>query len=509
MENLLDIKQLNLYIGNGDKRLQILHDINMQIKTGEILGLIGPSGSGKSMMAKAILGLNSITGLSMDGQLLYNMNGEAMDLMTSELMVIRNTEIGIVFQHSTKVLNPAQSIGAQIKEKILYNRTAENNEHAQQEQFVMGLLSEVGLTPAARFYEAYPHELSGGELQRSLIALALTNNPKLIIADEPLSALDTKTTTAILKLLSSLRKKRGTAIILISHDLRMVMDYCDSLVIIDEGHIISQGQPAYFHKSGQPALVKEMMDALQPEKVAEPIQSAAKEPIFSIRNVTKIYGDDSNRFTMPWGKAPINKVVLDDFSLEVYHHEILGLYGPSGYGKSTLARVMGRLEAVDKGRIYFKGVDITEMKSDSVKAFRRSCQFIFQDPLSAMSPHRLVRAHLTDVHYVSEDSRKADLDQIMEEVGLPVSYLDRYPRQLSGGERQRVLIARTLMTGAEFLICDEIFSSLDIIVAIKIAALLKNLVSRRGLTMLFISHDRHMLERLCSRVIDMAETSKI
>lgn len=500
VECLLEIKNFDLFIGKGEERVQILHDISIQVGKGRIVGLIGPSGSGKSMIARSILGLNKFNSLETDGSIIFNDDGEKTDLQQSDLSRIRNSEIGIVFQHSAKVLNPSLKIGEQITEKLgLFSKTSQSDK----EKITYDLLEEVGLAPSDKFFSAYPHQLSGGQLQRCLIALGLANDPKLIIADEPLSALDSTTAKGILELLSSLQKKRGMAIILISHDLKMIFDYCDRIVILNEGQIISQGDPNSLYAHTQPPMVKEMISAMVMDDIAEKTSPDNGNPIFSIQNISKSYEVSAQLLNFDRRKELQTEQVLDGFTIDIYENEILGIYGPSGCGKSTLARLMCRLESLDDGVILFRGKNISDYNHTEVKAFRKDCQIIFQDPLSAMSPHRTVRAHLEDVSYISGRVTNEDLTSILNEVDLPEHYLDKYPHEISGGERQRVLIARTLMTGAHFLICDEIFSSLDILVAYKIADLLKALVKKRGLTILFISHDRKMMERLASRVISM------
>ena len=501
MESLLEIKNVDLYLAEADNRTQILHDISFNVLEGGKVGLVGPSGSGKSMIARAILGLNGTGFVVSNGTIIFRNGDQAIDLLHADLNKVRASEIGIVFQHSAKVLNPSRTVGDQIREKVQLHDPG----GLDTQDMVLGLLSEVALEPAERFYSAYPHQLSGGQLQRCLIALALANDPKLIIADEPLSALDSATSEDIIQLLSTIQQKRGMALVLISHDLQTVLDFCDEIVILEDGQVVSYGDTGSLYDTDQPELVKDMIASLVIEAAEKRSPSVDAEPLMSVQNVSKTYSDQNKLISLPWSKKARAENVLHDVSLDIFENEILGIYGPSGCGKSTLSRLICRLEATDNGAIYFNGKDISQFSKSEVQAFRRSCQIIFQDPLSAMSPHRSVKSHLEDVNHMGGSHSHGDIVRILSEVGLESQHLDRFPHQLSGGERQRVLIARALLTGAQFLVCDEIFSSLDILVSLKIAAMLRDLVEKRGLTALFISHDRQMMERLATRIINMED----
>ncbi len=495
VEKLLAIKNLDLSIANGEETQLILNDISFNISVGDRVGLIGQSGSGKSMLARAILGLNNhIKHYSQTGQIVW-MGGEApIDLGVSKddsLQRIRQKKIGLVFQQSAQVFNPTQSIGKQLLEKL----GAKKNRKAT----ILRGLEEVELVPSDRFFCAYPHNLSGGQLQRALLALALINEPSLLIADEPISALDSVIQDQILKLLKKIVDRRGAALLVISHDLGQVFELCDKVIVLENNTIGEQGPIERILQDPQTTLTKGYLaDHVSTHGVMMP--SDVQEVLVAIKDISKVYRKNSSFI-----KANNDlHVVFDKYNLNIYKGEILGLYGKSGSGKSTLARMILQLEAYDSGQISYADKDLKSLSKQGLKAFRSKAQIIFQDPFSSMSPHRTVKQHFEDVGYTSGRAmNENDALTALKRVGMAAEHLHRIPKQLSGGERQRVLIARTLFMKVEFLICDEIFASLDVLAAQRIAALLRDLVKEEGLTLLFISHDMKVINRLCDRKVSL------
>lgn len=493
----MDIKDLSISVSNDAQDYVLLNNISFDLVSGEKVGLIGESGSGKSMLARAILGLNfHVKHLTQKGQILWSTEADYLDLNDSsakKLAHIRNSEIGIVFQHSAQVLNPGKRIGEQLLEKI--------EDTNRGESIVMKALSDVELIPAERYYNAYPHQLSGGQVQRALIALALINEPKLIIADEPLSALDSKTQQQLILLLQRLVTKQAVALLIISHDLSQVFELCDRIIVLENGEIVEQGKIDGIMDSPRSELTKAFVSSHSQVNKPE-VLSGGKEIIVKVEDVNLSYISKKVFF----GNAKKSVAVLSQFNLEIYQGEILGLYGKSGSGKSSLARLILRLENPDTGAVYFKGEDIFGFDKQEMLQFRHQAQIIFQDPFSAMSPHRSVRQHFIDAGLAM--NLKLSEEKIilsLEKVGLPSAYLERYPKQLSGGERQRILIARALFMEVEFLICDEILASLDVKVSMEILNILTNLVQLDALTILFISHDQEVLDRFCHRIISLDE----
>ena len=491
VEKLLDIVDLKLGIANDREAKLILKDISFNICVGDRVGVIGRSGSGKSMLAKAILGLNNqIRKYSQTGQIVW-MGGQApIDLAQIEddsLQKVRQAEIGLVFQQSAQVFNPTQTIGKQLLEKLVVKENSKAT--------ILAGLEEVELNPSERFFNAYPHNLSGGQLQRALLALSLINEPRLLIADEPLSALDSTTQNQILKLLKKIVDGRGAALLIISHDLGQVFDLCDRVIVLENHTISEQGMISQILQDPQTKLTKAYQASLgtTPAKV---MTSETKDVLISIKNVTKVYRK-KNSFLK--AKSELDSV-LDNYNLDIYRGEILGLYGKSGSGKSTLARMILILESYDSGLISYAGTNLQSISKHDLKAFRSKAQIIFQDPFSSMSPHRTVKQHFEDVCYASgKRMNENDVLTALKRVGMVAEHLHRIPKQLSGGERQRVLIARALYMQIEFLICDEIFASLDVLAAESIEALLRDLVKEKGLTILFISHDMKVINQFCDR----------
>lgn len=496
MDKLLEIKELNLSIGD----LQILKDITFGLVRGEKVGLIGESGSGKSMMARAILGLNKhIGGLTQQGEILWHRAEGRVELgeESTSLQQIRKSEIGIVFQQSAQVFNPSQCIGVQLLEKL--------DLRLAHPKAVLECLAEVELRPAQRFYDAYPHQLSGGQLQRALIALALINEPQLLIADEPLSALDSETEQQLLSLIKKIVTERSAALLIISHDLHQIFELCDSLVVLENGSISEFGNINDILKNPQSKLTQSFIKSQNTEK-HKPFDHGEKEVLVTIKDISMTYKNSSSFFT----KNKKSLEVLRNFSLDIAKCEIVGLYGKSGTGKSTIARLIMKLENLKSGEIFYKNRSIARFDKNEIAQYRKQVQIIFQDPFNSMSPHRTIRQHFEDASQaMSSKLNDTEMISCLEKVGLEEAHLSRIPKQLSGGERQRVLIARALYMNVEFLVCDEILSSLDVIVSEEILALLKVLVKEKGLTLLFISHDIKVLESFCNRIVSLDRVDDI
>ncbi len=483
MNPILLIENLSLSIQNRDKKVfTILDKVSLRINSGEILGLVGDSGSGKTMLARSILRLfNASYRTILEGHIYYYNEGKMVDLLESNhtaLSIIRQEHIGFVFQHSMQVLNPIQTLGDQILEKMT----------TKSKSAVVDLLEEVMLIPAERYYKAYPHQVSGGELQRCLIALALVNNPKLLIADEPLSALDQHTSFEILNLIKRLTQSRKLCILFISHDIKVVKEICSNIAFMSDGRIIADS----VNIDENPHTNAGRSDNLPPFSL--------EHVILEVSDLNKSYSDKGIVFR----KINAVKSVIQGFGLKLHQGEILGIVGVSGSGKSTLARILARLESYDSGIIKFKTYDFKNFTYSDVSAFRKQSRIIFQDPHSSMPPHLSVRYIMTEAAKLLgiTDSVLA-IKEAFIKVNLAIDLLDRLPRQLSGGQQQRVLIARALLGNPSFLICDEILSSLDATVQEKIIKCLINLNVTEGISILFISHDLPVVTRIAHDIIEM------
>ena len=477
MKNLLHIKNYDLSIREGDGYRTLLDNLNINVKKGQIVGLAGPSGSGKSLTISAILQLLHYRnrGFRQSGDILYN--GDSL-IDNPDINRIRNQDIGLVFQQSSQIFNPSQRVGAQIKEKLqLYSRVD------SPKTTVINSLGTVRLKDPQKIYDAYPHELSGGQIQRCLIAMAIINRPHLLIADEPFSSLDTVVKTELVDLFRQISRTQNSSILLVSHDQEVLKELCDRIYNINNGKIIEN-----------------------PDTPIRTLPSLGLNssliPLLAVINVSKAYksGFLNSR----------NVRVLKEINLTINKAEIVGLYGDSGAGKSTLARILARLDQPSSGRITYMGKDIDKFTKKELQEYRSKCQIIFQDSFSSMSPHRTVKQQLSDVFYVLNKAYDAsEVNRFFAVLNLDNELLKRYRHELSGGQRQRIMIARALVLGVEFLICDEILASLDAEVGYILLEELRQLNQSLGLTILFISHDLEALNKFCTRVIDLDKMNQI
>ncbi len=477
---ILQLEKYCLTRTSTDRSWTILRDISLEVERGEIVGLVGHSGSGKSMLLRSILGLNDLLfNVSESGSINYfYKDGAQIDILQAgdDLRNLRRFEIGLIFQHSQEILNPRQTIGHQIIEKI---GSVDNNTQVQ----IYELLEEVELIPGDSYYKRFPHELSGGQIQRALIAMALVNDPDLLLADEPVSALDKETQYKMLDLIRKLSVDRGLSLILVSHDGGLVRDYCNRIIAIEDGELI----PYRYANT----------DLVDP-RPASP-QSIENKILFELDKVNMTYNSRSL-----FGKNKNGVEVFSSLSMKIYEGEILCVTGKTGSGKSTLGKLLVGLETSDSGQVKYMGKSIYKMTRDEVFRFKHSCQFIFQDPLSSMAPHRTMVAFLGDVFSVKKQPYDETIVmELLTKVALDSSLLSRRPKELSGGQRQRFMIARALLMGASFLICDEILASVDSRVSDKIIQLLIDLNKDEGITFLYITHDIEMANRIAHRIINL------
>ncbi len=488
MTEVLQVTDFSLTISGNQGLIPILNNIHMQIYSGEVVGLMGDSGSGKSMLAKSILGLSPKINTLKDGSII--LNGRNISSTTeNELIQVRKEQIGLIFQHSRTLLNPIQTIGKQIGEKISH----QNPTSLQAQKQVIDLLESVDLIPGDRYIKRYAHELSGGQVQRVLIAIALANNPQLIIADEPVSALDSKTKEEILQLLERLQQSKQLTLLIISHDPLVIQRLCKRVYEIQHG-VIGSSIDIDDWTIGN----KEINNNSS--------SNQSKRVLIDVRNLTKSYIQSSNWFSF---KKENPTLIFDDFSLKIYQGEFLGIHGSSGSGKSTLARILTRLEPFDQGHVLWNGIDIYQLNRKGFKEFRSACQIIFQDSYSSLAPHRTLLSQFEDIIKVKPSLTLRDFHSILAELNLEEQHLSRYPKELSGGQRKRMLIARTLLMEPEFIICDEILTGLDQEVATKILEIFNQKVRERGITVLYISHDLAMISKISDRVVDLDDYSQV
>ncbi|MEP0944163.1 MAG: dipeptide ABC transporter ATP-binding protein [Rhizobiaceae bacterium] len=503
---MLEIDKLNLTIGETP----ILKDISLSIEPGKILGIVGESGSGKSMTALSTMqllpqGSTTSGSIRFNGRELLNADDELMQDM-------RGDDIAMIFQEPMTALNPVHTIGDQIAEGMMLHESS--NKTAALER-TRGLLERVGL-PVSRFpLTRYPHELSGGQRQRVMIAMACAQKPELLIADEPTTALDVTLQAQILELLRSLVEEQNMGLILISHDLAVVAEMTDELLVMRNGEVVDRGQTEeILHHTNHPYTAQlaqastHIPERNQPPVLTHLAREGGLAPLISASQLVRDY--PTKRQSLFRAGSPFRAV--DHVDVTVYPGQTMGLVGESGCGKSTLARMLLALDEPTSGTIQFKETELTNATSEQLTTARKNIQVVFQDPYSSFNPRHKVERLVAEPLYlesgIAESEKRDRAVAALEEVHLPASALDKYPHQFSGGQRQRIAIARALITRPALIIADEPVSALDVSIRAQVLDLLTELRERLGLAYIFISHDLSVVRALCDEVLVM-EAGKI
>ena len=524
---LLSVKNLSLGFKSRNTTNAVLHDISFDVLANEIVGIVGESGSGKSVTNLAVLGLLPQKSVDISsGEILFE-GADLLNYSTQELQEIRGNAISMIFQEPMSLLNPSMRCGKQVTE-ILQRHKKLSTQEAKTE--TLRLFEQVKLPRPESVFKAYPHEISGGQKQRVMIAMAIACKPKLLIADEPTTALDVTVQKEIVLLLKELQKETGMSILFISHDLSLVSEIADRVIVMYKGKIVERGSSASIFKNPQEDYTKALIyarpstterleklptvaDFLKGTPPSSPVSTAtrtkqhqeiyAKTPLLEIKNAQKEYYTKVSFF----GKTESVKAV-NDVSFKIYEGETLGLVGESGCGKSTLGNLILQLDKATSGHIFYKGKDLTQLKTLELRKLRRDIQIIFQDPYSSLNPRLTVGQAITEameVHklYASKKERKAEALKLLEQVGLLPEHYDRYPHEFSGGQRQRIGIARTIAVKPKFIVCDESVSALDISVQAQVLNLLNALKEQYKFTYLFISHDLAVVKYISDRLLVM------
>lgn len=497
---LLEVNNLHFGIHTKHKnKSTIVEGISFAIEPGEIIGIVGESGSGKTLTALSIIGLLPKQVKVFGGSILFEGNN-LLGLNEKQLRNQKGNNISMIFQEPMTSLNPLIKVGGQVDE-MLFNHSSLNKEEIRKK--TLSMFEEVGLHDVEDVYEKYPHQLSGGMRQRVMIAMAMICNPKLMIADEPTTALDVTVQAQILELIKRLNKEYGTSVILISHDLGVVQSICNRALVMHEGKIVEEGfvKDLFLHPKKE--YTKDLLKAVPSILHRRPVENnnnilheeeikldQENDIILKIDNLNVFYDEKQNKL---FGKT-IKKPVLHDISLEVHRGEIFGIVGESGSGKSTLAKVISGIHKDMKGNIILKG---------------SKPQMVFQDSYGSLNPAKKVGWILEEPLKIkggySKKQRLEAVYEILEQVGLQKEHVHRYLNELSGGQRQRVNIANSLMLKSEFVILDEPVSALDVTVQAQILDLLIELRGKYNLTFLFISHDLNVIGQICDRVCVMHE----
>jgi microcin C transport system ATP-binding protein len=495
---LLEVKDLSVAFRQGGKTTTAVDRVSFTINKGETVALVGESGSGKSVTALSILKLLPYPAASHpSGQILYN-GKDILAADDAELRKVRGSDITIIFQEPMTSLNPLHTVEKQIGE-ILELHKGLTGETARAR--IVELLQKVGIRNAEERLSAFPHQLSGGQRQRVMIAMALANNPDLLIADEPTTALDVTVQAQILALLKDLQKEFGMALLLITHDLGIVRNMADRVCVMQKGKIVEEAPVKKLFATPQHAYTK-MLLAAEPKGNPPKIDPAAET----------LVATDNLKIWFPIKQGFFRKTVghikaVDGVSCEVKAGQTLGIVGESGSGKTTLGLAIMRLIS-SEGPITFRGKRIDGVKSKDMRPLRKDMQVVFQDPFGSLSPRLSVLQIVEEGLLIQNPSMKADerrtrVAQSLEETGLDPETMDRYPHEFSGGQRQRIAIARALALEPKFIMLDEPTSALDMSVQAQVVELLRNLQARRNLGYLFISHDLRVVRALANEVIVM------
>ncbi|QUM80035.1 ABC transporter ATP-binding protein [Moritella sp. 5] len=483
---MLKVEGLSYSIGKA----KLLDNISFQVDRGQTLAVVGESGAGKTLLAKLLLGIEPTAGVASGS---VNINGHNSRTFSElQWQKVRGKQIGMVSQEPLSALNPVKRVDWLLKRAIALHYKSGTpfraGNTALLNQRIDGLLEQVGLSSDLK--TRYPHQLSGGQRQRLLIAQAIVNNPTLLVADEPSTALDPEVRQQILLLLKQIQARTGMAIVLISHDLHMVRQVADQVMVLQQGKVIEHNQALLLFNTPKHEYTQALLRAMH----FDPPVSPSKRTLLNVNNLTVDVKSTG------WWSAP--QRLLDNINFSLNEGESIGIIGQSGSGKSTLAKALLRLVHAT-GSIHFDGHDWLNEKRRMLRLHRHKIQFVFQDTASSLNPRLTIAQTLTEgcLAQLQTENISSRLDTIMADVGLPTAFLNRYPHQLSGGQRQRIMIARALILSPKLLILDEPTTALDQENRYRMITLLKSIQEKRQISLVLITHDLTLLQALCHQVL--------
>ncbi|MGD9661799.1 MAG: ABC transporter ATP-binding protein [Porticoccaceae bacterium] len=501
---LLEVSNLKVYFHTRDGVIKAVDDVSFTLESGQTLGIVGESGSGKSVCCYSLLDLvPKPPGRIEGGTALFD--GEDLLTCSRERMgQIRGDDIAVIFQDPMTCLNPFLTIGEQLIEPLLYHRGVKRQ---QAKERAIAMLDEVGIKNPQRRYNSYPHELSGGMRQRVMIAMALIAEPKLLICDEPTTALDVTIQAQILKLIRELQQKRNVAVIFVTHDLAVISEVADQVLVMNKGKMVESGSTKTLFANPKEDYTRKLIAAIaKGEKI--PQETATAQPLIAVNHLSTWFRDYAiGLFSSAESKKERQIKAVNDVSFHINRHEILGVVGESGSGKSTLGRSLLGLTPITSGSVTYDGQDLTNLSSRQMKPWRRKMQMIFQDPYASLNPRMTIFETLAEPLLVHGLASKKTVTQqvleLMDDVGLARAYIRKYPHEFSGGQRQRIAVGRAIATKPEFIVADEPVSALDVTIQAQILDLILALVDKHNLTMLFISHDLSVIRYMTDRVLVM------
>ena len=498
--SLLEIRNLHICLPEGSERAHAVEAVDLDLAPNEILCVVGESGSGKSLTARAVMGLlpkphvRVVDGsISMDGEDLVNISDARM-------RDIRGSAVSMIFQEPMTALNPVMTIGDQIDEVFRFHVSMSRKERRER---ALGLLHDVHLPDPDHIMRAYPHELSGGQRQRAMIAMALALDPKILIADEPTTALDVTTQAQILKLIKEMQATHNPGVLFITHDFGVVADIADRVAVMQQGKLVESGTADEVLNNPQHPYTQALIAAV-PSLTPRPPRDQSANPVLQVEGLTKVFRSGGSLLGFGSGERTVK--AAQDVTLELRHGETLGIVGESGSGKSTVARCIVRLIDADDGKILLKGTDLRPLGRAAMRPFRASIQMMFQDPFASLNPRTRVGKIIMQgplLQGVPEEDAQAKARELLDIVGLDERAYDRFPHEFSGGQRQRIGIARALALNPDVLVADEPVSALDVSIQAQILRLLDEIREQMSLSMIFITHDLRVAAQVCDRLAVM------
>ena len=487
-DHLLEIRNLCVEFHTAVGVVKAVRDMSYHLDRGETLAILGESGSGKSVSSSAIMNLIDMPpGRITSGEILLD-GVDLLKMPAAERRQINGRRVAMIFQDPLSHLNPVYTVGWQIREAL----TTHGTDAARAQAEALRLVGRVGIPDPSGALDKYPHEFSGGQRQRVMIAMALALRPDILIADEPTTALDVTVQAEVLSLLKELQRETGMAVLIITHDLGVVAEIADRVVVMEKGVLVEAGTVREVYKNPQHPYTKKLIAAAPGKgEMHEPVKGA--EPVLSVRNVRKKYGE----FT-----------ALKGLSFDLLAGETLAVVGESGSGKSTLARILLRLDEPDSGSALWKGRDLFTLSPTELYKLRRDLQMVFQDPTQSLNPRMTVYQLISEAWVIHPDilpkaKWRERVAELLTQVGLGPEHMGRYPHQFSGGQRQRIAIARALALEPQLIICDEAVSALDVSVQAQVIALLDRLRKEMGIAFIFIAHDLPVVRDFADHVMVM------
>lgn len=522
MDNtLLRVKNLSLGLNNPKNEKLLIDNVSFDIKKNEIVSIIGESGSGKTLTAMSILGLLDKALFNISGQIIFN-KINLLSVNEAKIQKIRSHNISIVFQNPMSSLNPTMKLGKQIYE--VFHSHIDLNYNSVNKR-IKELIKKVKLDGVKNLFEKYPHEISGGQMQRFMLVMALASSPKLLIADEPTTALDVTVQKEIIEILKSLQKTENLSILLISHNIGLVKNISNKIIVMKEGKLIENNHTQLILQSPKKKYTKGLLSIninnkkrvkklntlqnfekeIQNNNISKRTRNNRlkllyeKEPLMIVRNVSKYYSRFVNF------RKKVNFKALKNINIKLYEGETLGIIGESGSGKTTLSEVIMKIKKYEFGNIFYKNKNINKFNKTEMLNYRKEVQIVFQDPYSSLNPLFNVKEIIAEpikCHNIFE--KKSEIDkkckELINDVKIGQSYLNKYPHELSGGQRQRVAIARAISINPKILILDESVSALDVSIQASILNLLTDIKEKYNLSYIFISHDLSVVKHMSDKI---------